>query len=207
MPTVLPVEIVTPRLKLRPLTLVDVPVLLPLFNDWAVIEWLSAPPWPYFEIDMRIYVGALLVSTAPDREIYFVIECDGVVLGGISWRFAAAGKAIAGEQASHQQEGPGPNIGFWLGTAFWGRGYMTEALVAVVQHLFTTTAVNALYSSAFDGNPASLRVQEKVGFTRTGRTLLASSPKRLDLPQINTVLTRAAYETLKRSSHALSRPG
>jgi RimJ/RimL family protein N-acetyltransferase len=197
MAAVMPGQIVTPRLTLRPLTLDDTTALLPLFNDWAVIEWLSAPPWPYLEIDMRIYFGALLVSTAADREIYFVIERDGAALGGISWRL---------EQVCHRQQGPGPNIGYWLGAAFWVRGYMTEALAAIVQHLFTTTAVNALYSGAFDGNPASLRVQEKVGFTRIGRTLLASSPKRLDLPQINTVLTRTAHETLKRSSHALPRP-
>jgi RimJ/RimL family protein N-acetyltransferase len=81
---------------------------------------------------------------------------------------------------------------------------MTEALDAAAQHLFTTSEANALYSGAFDGNPASLRVQEKVGFERDGMTPLRSNPKKLDLPQINTVLTRTTYETLKRSPHAIS---
>jgi hypothetical protein len=58
---------------------------LPLFNDWRVIEWLSAPPWPYTEADMRSYFAALLASTEADREIYFVIERDGLPIGGISW--------------------------------------------------------------------------------------------------------------------------
>jgi RimJ/RimL family protein N-acetyltransferase len=189
------VQLVTPRLLLRPLVIEDTAALLPLFNDWRVIEWLSAPPWPYTEADMHCYFGALLASTAPDREIYFVIERGGVPMGGISWTI---------EPASRQQRGAGPNIGYWLGAEYWRNGYMTEALDAAAQHLFTTTAANALYSGAFDGNPASLRVQEKAGFQRDGVTPLRSNPKQLDLPQVNTVLTRTRFETLKRSPHALS---
>jgi RimJ/RimL family protein N-acetyltransferase len=58
------VQIVTPRLTLRPLVIEDTTALLPLFNDWAVIEWLSAPPWPYTDADMRSYFGAQLFRGA-----------------------------------------------------------------------------------------------------------------------------------------------
>jgi RimJ/RimL family protein N-acetyltransferase len=189
------VQLVTPRLLLRPLVIEDTAALLPLFNDWRVIEWLSAPPWPYTEADMRSYFGALLASNEPDREIYFVIERGGRPIGGISWRM---------RPASHLQAGDGPNIGYWLGCKYWGQGYMTEAATALIQHLFTTLPVNALYSGAFEGNKPSLHVQDKLGFARDGRTTLRSNPKQRDLPHTNTVLTRAAHKTLKRSPHALS---
>jgi RimJ/RimL family protein N-acetyltransferase len=81
---------------------------------------------------------------------------------------------------------------------------LTEVLDAAAQHLFTTTQANALYLGAFDGNPASLRVQEKVGFERAGVTRLHSNPKQLDLPQVNTVLSRTTHEPLNRHPHALS---
>jgi RimJ/RimL family protein N-acetyltransferase len=192
-------QLVTPRLILRRLVIGDTATLLPLFNDWRLIEWLSAPPWPYTEADMRSYFGALLASTVPDREIFRVIEREGKAVGGISWRL---------RQASHLQAGDGPNLGYWLAYQHWGQGYMTEAATGVIEHLFTTPAVNAVYSGAFEGNTASLHVQDKLGFVRDGVTTLRSNPKQRDLPHTNTVLTRARFgirlETLKRTSHALS---
>jgi RimJ/RimL family protein N-acetyltransferase len=185
------IQIVTPRLTLRPLVIEDTATLLPLFNDWAVIEWLSAPPWPYTEADMRGYFGALLASIEADREVSLVIESNGTPIGGISQRL---------RPASHLQSGDGPNVGYWLGGQHWGRGYMTEAACGLIQHLFTTTQANAIYSGAFEGNKPSLRVQEKLGFVREGLTTLRSNPRQLDLPHTNTVLTRTTYETrpLKR---------
>ena len=188
-------QIVTPRLVLRPVSLADTAALLPLFNDWAVIKWLSAPPWPYSEADMRGYFAALLASPAPDREVFLVIERQGQPIGGISHRMRRAGRL---------QSGDGPNIGYWLARSHWGHGYMTEAACHLIQHLFTTTQANAIYSGAFEGNTPSLHVQEKLGFARGCVTMLRSNPRQLDLPHTNTVLTRATYETLKRSPHAIS---
>jgi RimJ/RimL family protein N-acetyltransferase len=180
------VQIVTTRLILRPLVIDDTAALLPLFNDWAVIEWLSAPPWPYTEADMRGYFGALLESTEADREVVYVVENNDKPLGGISWRL---------RPASHLQSGDGPNLGYWLGRQHWGQGFMTEAACGLIQHLFTTTQANAIYSGAFEGNKPSLNVQEKLGFVRDGVTTLRSNPRRLDLPHTNTVLTRTTFET------------
>ena len=188
----------TPRLLLRPLVSDDTAALLPLFNDWRVIEWLSAPPWPYSRADMDGYFSALLASDAPDRELYYVIERDAGMIGGISWRMQSAG---------HTQVGSGPNIGYWLGAAHWGNGYMTEAANALIQHLFTKLPVNALYSGAFEGNNASLHVQDKLGFVRDGGSLLRSNPRNRDQPHINTVLHCPTYETWYRTPHAISRRG
>jgi RimJ/RimL family protein N-acetyltransferase len=63
------------------------------------------------------------------------------------------------------------------------------------------------YIGAFEGNNASLHVQDKLGFIRDGVTTLRSNPTQLDLPHINTALSRTRFETLNRHPHALSRPG
>lgn len=108
--------IVTRRLSLRPLAKSDVDHLFALFADWAVIEHLSAPPWPYERSHMEEFVNSLIGATGPDREIFRVLTCDGNPIGGISQRERLT---------SHVQSGIGPNIGYWLGVPYWGQGYMT----------------------------------------------------------------------------------
>lgn len=180
------VTIETDRLVLRPLTADDGERLFPLFNDWSVIEWLSAPPWPYTAADMENFVARTIGATAPDGEIFRVITRDGWPLGGISTRM---------RPKSHLQSGDGPNIGYWLGAAHRNRGYMTEAAGGLVRHIFASSPVDAIYSGAFTGNSASLRVQSKLGFAREGDTTLRSNPQNADLAHINTKLTRRAFET------------
>lgn len=179
-------KIVTERLILRPLAPADAAPLFRLFGNWAVIEWLSAPPWPYARADMDAFMARQLAGTAPDDEVFLVIERAGAPIGGISTRRRSA---------SHLQSAAGPNIGYWLGADHWGQGCMSEAAAGLVRHIFATTGVNAIYSGAFTGNTASLRVQSKLGFARDGETMLYSNPQKADLPHTNTVLTRRAFET------------
>lgn len=58
-----------------------------------------------------------------------------------------------------------PVIGYCSGPAYWGNGYMTEALRAVVAELFALGHEEILIGAMAD-NIASNRVIEKVGFTR-----------------------------------------
>ena len=57
--------------------------------------------------------------------------------------------------------------GYCLGYDYWGNGYMTEALDAVVRHLFTAHGASRLGCCHAVANPASGRVMEKVGFHYT----------------------------------------
>ena len=54
--------------------------------------------------------------------------------------------------------------GYCLGRAFWGKGYMTEALRAVVDYWFTRTDGSWLTCCHAKGNPASGAVMKKAGF-------------------------------------------
>jgi RimJ/RimL family protein N-acetyltransferase len=61
-------------------------------------------------------------------------------------------------------------IGYWLGTAFWGRGIMTAALKAVTAHAFRAHSdLRRLYAVPYVTSAASARILEKAGYRREGR--------------------------------------
>ena len=171
----------TARLLLRPVRAGDEELLFPLFADWEVIRWLSSPPWPYRREDMQNFVRQRAEDSAEES---FAICLNGSPIGLIGVRMRAA---------SPIQREAGPNVGYWLGQPYWGRGYMTEVLRGVASHVFASTSHDAIYAGVFVGNEASLRVQEKLGFARDGEAMLFSNPCQKELPHISTVLTRTRF--------------
>ncbi|MBR4256334.1 MAG: GNAT family N-acetyltransferase [Clostridia bacterium] len=62
-----------------------------------------------------------------------------------------------------------PEIGYVISPAEKGKGYATEAFSAAVSALFDGGA-KAVVAGAFEENPASLRVMEKCGLSKTKET-------------------------------------
>lgn len=56
-------------------------------------------------------------------------------------------------------------IGYGIGSGFWGRGYATEAVLSFIEYCFEEKGLNTVYASFFTGNEASKRVMEKSGMT------------------------------------------
>ena len=56
-------------------------------------------------------------------------------------------------------------IGYVLGKAYWGRGIMTEALIAVLEFCFTQLDLQGVKARYASLNPASGRVMEKAGMS------------------------------------------
>jgi RimJ/RimL family protein N-acetyltransferase len=182
-------ELHTARLLLRTLRPDDATPLFALFNNWNVIRFLSAPPWPYSPSDSRLFVNGVVARSPELGEEVLAITLDGTFIGAIS---------VRQRQPGPLQRGAGPNIGYWIGEPFWGQGFMSEALAAFVTYIFEATDTDAIYCGAFTENVASLRVQEKVGFVHDGNAALFSKPRGGDFPHVNTVLTRARFETLAK---------
>ena len=61
-----------------------------------------------------------------------------------------------------------PEVGYWLGRPFWGRGYASEALKAAMTWARADWGKNALWAGHFADNPASGGVLIKAGFLYTG---------------------------------------
>ncbi len=55
-------------------------------------------------------------------------------------------------------------LGYWLGAEFWGKGLMTEAAQAVLQHGFTDLGLSRIWCAYFSGNDRSAATQKRLGF-------------------------------------------
>jgi RimJ/RimL family protein N-acetyltransferase len=63
--------------------------------------------------------------------------------------------------------------GSWLGRRFQGSGVGTEMRTAVLELAFRGLGAEVARSGAIDGNVASLRVSEKLGYREVGRSTVA----------------------------------
>jgi RimJ/RimL family protein N-acetyltransferase len=155
----------TERLILRAPTLEDVKAVAALANDRRVAENTLRIPHPYRREDAEAFIAG---ANASDQEVVFLTTLrDGAILG-------ACGIA--------KLDGVTPEIGYWLGVPYWGRGYATEAARALIDQAFTTLGHEHLVAGARVSNPASRRVLEKCGFQWTGvglyrmRSIASSAP-------------------------------
>lgn len=144
----LPEIIRTPRLLLRQWTLADVGDVFAYACD---SEWGRYLPisYPYDREDAHRFVASQM---ALDRqhELGWAIERDGHAVGGINVRLFS--------------EGSTAEIDYAVARACWGRGFATEAGVAVLDHAFQDLATLTKVRSMIDRrNLASARVLEKLG--------------------------------------------
>ena len=77
---------------------------------------------------------------------------------------------LVGGAGLHRRIGPGGlEIGYWVGTAYVGRGIATAAARALTDLAFTVEGIEAVEIHHDASNLASRRIPEKLGFERWGR--------------------------------------
>jgi len=111
-------------------------------------------PSPYSERDGRAYLRAMRAS---QPETSFAIAVGEKAVGGIGYRLQSDVDRASAE------------IGYWLGEPFWGRGIVTEALVAVTKYAIEQHGLTRVFALPFASNTASCRVLEKAGYTLEAR--------------------------------------
>lgn len=67
-------------------------------------------------------------------------------------------------QPEHEKAG----LGYVLNRKYWGNGYMTEALTAILTFCFDKLELNRVEATYYAGNEASGRVMEKCGMKYEG---------------------------------------
>jgi ribosomal-protein-alanine N-acetyltransferase len=88
---------------------------------------------------------------------FFVLSPDGdTLLGGLT---------LAQIQRGVTQSAV---LGYWMGAAHAGKGYMTAAVRAVAGFGFDTLQLNRIEAACLPYNAASIHLLEKVGFRREG---------------------------------------
>jgi len=134
-------RIITPRLTLRRYARRDAARVAVLIGEWDVARWLLHVPYPYAEADAHTFIER---SQQAGPHIYAITLKD-TVIGGISIK---------------------DELGYWLGKAFWGKGFATEAARALIQRYFAGRS-DDLRSGYIIGNWASCNVLTKLGFAKT----------------------------------------
>ncbi|KIZ43531.1 MULTISPECIES: GNAT family N-acetyltransferase [Rhodopseudomonas] len=177
----------TERLTLRKPALADVKAIAHLANDRRVAEMTKRLPHPYTRHDATSFIEALAQS---NNETVFVIEQEWRLIGmvGVDWR-----------------EPDAPELGYWLGTPFWGHGFATEAARAVIDFTFEEFSVGQLISGARVANPASRNVLEKCGFQWTGVELHRFEALGSSTPVDRFRLSRGVWSSLRNWSASTRR--
>ena len=83
------------------------------------------------------------------------------------------------------------STGSWLGQDYQGRGYGTEQRAAVLELAFRGLGARAALSGALEGNAASSRVSEKLGYRIVGTSTV--SPRGVPMPHTDFRLEAADW--------------
>ena len=163
--------LITERLILRPLEKTDAPELLQYVlknRDW-LSPWEPSHPAPYFteegqrhilrqcleerKLESGVLFGIFEKPTQTNlnsaKDIIGRISVSGIVRG--IWQNGFIGYSIAKDRA--------------------GKGYMTEALMRVVDFSFKELTLHRIQASIVPRNKASLQVVKKCNFRFEGRAL------------------------------------
>jgi [ribosomal protein S5]-alanine N-acetyltransferase len=135
---VLPIR--TERLTIRPFTYEDVPAIhAALYADAEAMHFIGGPH-----------------KRSAGYSFWAVEE--------------TASGVLVGEAGLYPMNGVGPDIelGYALGTAWWGRGFATEAARAILRVAFDDLGAARVVAVAKRENAGSLHVLDKLGFRLEG---------------------------------------
>jgi RimJ/RimL family protein N-acetyltransferase len=169
----------TKRLAMRAPRLEDAKRVAALANDRRIAENVARIPHPYQVPDAESFISG--ANKVGGEAVFLITLRDETVIG-------ACGIML--------QERT-PELGYWLGLPYWGKGYATEALHAVIDYAFTDLAHDELQAGARVTNPASRRVLEKCGFQWTGVGLTRIRAIKSSAPIDRFRLERGIWSALK----------
>jgi len=169
-------RIETRRLVLRAPMAADAGRIALLAGDLGVARMTTSMPHPFHRHHAESFL-ARIEALDPAREIVFAIDLEDQGLIGV----VGFHPAPVLEPRFGRSKHVGPEIGYWLGRAFWGRGLATEAVAAALSWAKKVWRRRMIVSGHFADNPASGRVLEKAGFLYTGEIQPRHSAARGDV--------------------------
>ncbi len=147
----------SPRLELRKLCADDAPRIAQLAGAPEVAATTLLIPHPYSAAMATDFIALVKrdAAEAPPRQfVWGICRPDDQLMGCIgltfNWPHARA------------------EVGYWIGVPYWGAGYATEALGAVLAWGFGAIGLNRIDAHHMAHNPASGRVLLKAGMSREG---------------------------------------
>lgn len=146
----------TNRLSLRWISVADVDAFYTIYSNPEVMRYWSTPPLPNREAASR------LVSEIHEgfkrRELLkwgIALRTDDTLIGSVT---------LFHPEFTHRRA----EIGYALGRAYWGKGYMQETLKALLAYAFEVLELHRIEADVDPRNTASIRTLERLGFQREG---------------------------------------
>jgi RimJ/RimL family protein N-acetyltransferase len=165
--TVVPRELVTERLVLRAWRGEDAEELRPILlanqdhlRPWIPESTYSAPPLPELVTRLESLVAVFDAGSAFRYAIRH--RTDGRVLGGTSLFPHDGTRRVTLAEADRVE------IGYWLDAAVTGRGYVTEAVRALLRVSATLPSVTQAEIRCHVDNAPSAAVPKRLGFELAG---------------------------------------
>jgi ribosomal-protein-alanine N-acetyltransferase len=151
-----PVTLTPDRLVLRPLVAADAADLFTIFSDPAVMRYWSSTAWDSLQqADNYIASADAGIASGSDLRLGITLAGSGKLVGQVAlYRF--------------DQQNRRCDVGYALGRAHWGQGYLAEALGAMLGHGFAALGLNRVEADIDPRNVASAKVLERMGFKMEG---------------------------------------
>lgn len=171
----------TSRLILRAPRVEDAAAIAKIANNRKIAEQTRRLPYPYNNSDVLGWMEAMAAA----QECAFLItrKSDRAIIG-------VASSFVTGDEQTE--------IGYWIGEPYWGNGFATEAVHAVIDYTFAERELEQLLGHCRVSNAASRRVLMKCGFQLTGSGMSDSRTLQGLVPVEEYVLERSVWESLKR---------
>lgn len=160
-----PPELITARLRLRPLAESDVDALVPIYTDPEVTRYFSATVPDRAAV--RRTVQRRLTRPLDPGMGSWALDLDGTLVG------------LAHLWPSRELPGHLPELGWLLGRRYWGNGLASEAAAAVLDHGRYRLGLPAVWALVHRENKASLAVADRLGMRNVGEDHYHGGPHRV----------------------------
>lgn len=147
--------LMTERLCLRPFELADAEQVYVHINDERIASVTRNIPYPYPASAATEWISKHVEKWNHHHEANFAVirQDDQQLMGAISLM---------------QRDNGQVDIGYWLGVAFWGKGYMTEACEVIAKFGLEQWGLDVIHACHVEQNTASGVVLKKAGFQYIG---------------------------------------
>jgi RimJ/RimL family protein N-acetyltransferase len=146
----------TARLWLRWPRVSDAPAIERYSSQWEVARYTARIPHPYPRGTAERFIYAAREGNTSGRDLTLVmtpIRGKREAVGAVSLELRGRDRLT---------------LGYVLAPEYWGEGYASEAVAAIVDAAFSLTLAVEIEASVRIENPASRRVLEKAGFRFVG---------------------------------------
>ncbi len=169
----------TERLTLRQTKLRDAAAFSKLVSDFDIARMTGSIAYPYPLLSAEFKI--MTFHAAKRRGLahpYAITLTDEDEMIGVADLFKRSADELW-------------EIGYWIGQAFWGNGFMTEACRALLAEANATMGAEDRIAGVFTDNPGSARVLEKLGFEKSGKPDEYFSTARLSNAESQDFILRA----------------